>query len=163
MPPRKPTRKPKPPAVKLATRAEAVAALGLPSPRALDKLVEKGAPRPAPGRKGSARYDVEAIKAWRQARQEKNQPTLDLTMERALLARAQRRLAVLRTRKLRGELVLREAADAALSTMQAGARAAILRLPTDALQRGVPREHEALLRELCEGVLNSLASKRWAA
>jgi phage terminase Nu1 subunit (DNA packaging protein) len=146
----------------LFTRAEAVAALGLRSAKALDRLIEKGAPKPRPGKRGSARYDVEAIKKWREERQARVAPTLDLQAERARLARAQRRLTILKIRQLRGALIPRDAVVLLDAKRQASVRSAVLRLPTEALQRGVPAEHEALLRELAENVLTTLATTKWA-
>lgn len=149
------------PREKLGTRAEAVKALGLASPRALDRLIEKGAPGPKPGKRGSRRYDIEAICAWREARRERVKPTLDLATERAQLAQAQRRLTNLKIRQLRGLLVSKEAVALLDAQRQASVRAAILRLPSDAVQRGIPVQHEPILRDLAEGVLAALARTKW--
>jgi hypothetical protein len=70
--------------------------------------------------------------------------------------RAIAELTRLRIAKFRGELVLLTEADAALASQQAAVRSAILRLPAAAVQRGVPREHEALLRGLTHEVLHAL-------
>lgn len=146
----------------LSTLPEAVERLGLRGPKALYRLIEKGAPKPRAGKRGSARYDVEAIKAWREARATRVAPTLDLQAERARLARVQRHLTTLKIRQLRGELIQREAASLALDRIRGSMRAAILRLPTDAIQRGVPTEFEAVLRDLVDGALTTLARQKWS-
>ncbi len=89
-----------------------------------------------------------------------------LAVARVLLARpdsprdrkdnAVAELTELKIAKERGALVLREAAEGALSTTIGAARAAILRLPNDAIQRGVPVQYEEILRGLVEGVLTGL-------
>ena len=114
----------------LSTRAEAVAALGLPSPRALDRLIERGAPGPRPGKRGTGRYDVAAIEAWRTARQARLSPGLDLTTERAKLAKVQRQLTSLKLREARGELVrAKDAADVQRSEeMRHGKKATLYHL-----------------------------------
>ncbi len=147
----------------LSTRAQAVKALKLASPRALDRLIEKGAPGPRAGKPGSKRYDVEAIQKWRAERKARVKPTLDLQAERAQLAQAQRRLTNLKIRQLRGLLVSKEAVSLLDGQRQASVRAAILRLPSDAVQRGIPVLHEPILRDLAEGVLAALARTKWGS
>ncbi len=71
------------------------------------------------------------------------------------------RLNELRLRRERRELVPRRSVGLLYAAVQQAVRAAVLRLPTDALQRGVPAEHEAVLRDLAAGVLNTLASTKW--
>lgn len=124
-------------------------------------MLAKGAPRPKPGKRGAAKYDVEAIRRWREERRAKQAPTLDLQSERARLARAQRHLAVLKIQQLRGALIPRESVSLLDAQRQASVRAAILRLPSDALQRGLPLEHEVLMRDLAEGVLATLSRVTW--
>ena len=147
----------------LSTRAQAVQALGLPSPRALDRLIERGAPGPHPGKRGGPRYDVAAIDAWRQARDARQRPTLDLSLERALLARAQRQLVNLKLREARGELIrAREAADVQRAIAGA-ARVQLLTVPRRAVLAGLPREHEPLVKRLIVEALRDLAEVRTVA
>ena len=145
----------------LATLTEAVARLGLRGPKQLYRLIEKGAPKPRAGKRGSARYDVEAIRVWMERRQERNQPALDLQAERAKLARVDRHLKSLRIRQLKGVLIPRESTDLIYSRVQASVRAAVLRLPVDAIQRGIPGDYEETLREIAEGILASLTAATW--
>jgi phage terminase Nu1 subunit (DNA packaging protein) len=149
--------------VKLATRSEAVKALGLDSPRALDRLIERGAPAPLPGKRGGARYDVQAIEAWRAARKARTAPALDLATERAALARVQRQLAHLKLREARGELI-RSADAAAAQRATAGAvRAQLLAVPRRAVLAGLPREHEPLVKRLIAEALRELSEVRTLA
>lgn len=150
-------------AVKLSTRAQAVKALGLPSSRALDKLIEKGAPAPAPGKRGSARYDVAAIEAWRLARRARVRPVLDLATERAALANVQTKLARLKLREARGELVKAADAEEVLRLIATATRAAVLAIPRRAVLAGVPREHEATLKALVTEALRDLSETKTLA
>ena len=144
----------------LRTRAEAVRLLGLRSARALDKLVERGAPGPQPGKRGTARWDVEAIQAWRADREARLRPTIDLSLERAKLARVQRQLTALKLREARGELIrAKDAADVQRSIV-ASARAQLLAVPRRAVLDGLPREHEGLVRRLVVEALRDLSEVR---
>lgn len=145
---------------KLATRAEAVAALSLPSPRALDKLIERGAPAPAPGKRGTARYDVAAIRKWQEARQDRQRPILDLAAERAQLARVQTELTTLKLHEARGELVKAADAERVLRAIATSTKTAILSVPRRAVLTGLPREHEPLIRRLLTESLRELSEVR---
>jgi hypothetical protein len=104
---------------------------------------------------------VEAIRAWMANRAKPGEGALDLAAERAALARVQREYTELKIARERGLLIPREAVAMLDAARQSSARAAMLRLPVDALQRGVPREYEPILRDLAEGVLTALASAKW--
>ncbi|MGE0450214.1 MAG: hypothetical protein AB7Q29_11600 [Vicinamibacterales bacterium] len=145
---------------RLATRQEAVQALGLRSVRALERLLEKGAPGPRPGKPGSRRYDVAAIAAWREQRAAQTRPTVDLSAARARLAVTQERLAALKVRELRGLLIRRLEAAAALTAIIAAARASLLAVPRRAVLAGLPREHEPLVRQLVTDALRELSETR---
>lgn len=148
---------------KLATRAEAVERLGLPSARALDRLIERGAPGPAPGKKGSGRYDVAAIQAWMTARQARVKPTLDLAAERAKLARVQRQLTTLKLREHRGDVVRAKDALLAYQAIAGAVRVQLLAVPRNAVLGGLPREHEALVKRLIVQALRDLSDIRTMA
>lgn len=148
---------------RLATRAEAVAALGLASPRALDKLIERGAPAPQPGKRGSRRYDVAAIDAWRKARQTRTQPALDLAAERAKLARVQRQLTTLRLREARGELIRAKAVVEVQRAIAGAVKAQLLAVSRRAVLAGLPRDHEPLIRRLVVEALRELSEVRTIA
>ena len=144
----------------LVTRAEAVKALGLPSARALDRLIERGAPGPKPGKRGSPRYDVAAIESWRTTRQARTRPTLDLTIERAKLARVQRQLTTLKVRELRGELIREKDAAAVLRAIAGAAKAQLLAVPRRCVLEGVPRDVEPVIKRLIVEALRELAELR---
>jgi phage terminase Nu1 subunit (DNA packaging protein) len=148
---------------RLATRQEAVKALGLASPRALDRLIERGAPGPRPGKPGGRRYDVAAIAAWRDARAARQRPTLDLALERAKLAQVQRALASLKLREARGELIRAKDAADVLRGIVAAARAQLLSVPRRAVLAGLPREHEPAIRRLIVEALRELSEARTLA
>jgi phage terminase Nu1 subunit (DNA packaging protein) len=149
--------------VTLSTRSEAVAALGLPSPRALDRLIERGAPAPKPGKRGSKRYDVAAIATWRDARQARTQPTYDLTLERAKLARVQRQLAELKVQEARGSLIRAVDAEHVQRSIAAAVKSQLLAVPRRAVLGGLPREHEPLVRTLIVEALRELSEVRTVA
>jgi len=73
---------------------------------------------------------VAAIEAWRTARQARLSPGLDLTTERAKLAKVQRQLTSLKLREARGELVrAKDAADVQRSEeMRHGKKATLYHL-----------------------------------
>jgi phage terminase Nu1 subunit (DNA packaging protein) len=142
--------------VKLSTRAEAVKALGT-SARGLDRMIERGAPGPKPGRPGSKRYDVPAIKAWRAERAARVKPNTDLAHERALLCRVQRTFATLKVRQAKGELVRGEDAEAILRALIVATKTALLAVPRRCVLAGLPREHEALAKREIVQALRDLA------
>ena len=144
----------------LSTRAEAVAALGLESPRALDRLIEKGAPGPAPGKRGGARYDVAAIRQWQAGRKVRTRPALDLAAERAALAHTQNQLATLKLREARGELVTASDAERALRAIVTATKAQLLSVPRRAVLAGVPRDCEPIIKQLLVEALRDLAEVR---
>lgn len=148
---------------RLSTLAGAVAALSLPSPRALHRLIERGAPGPKPGKRGSARYDVAAIDAWRRARESKNQPTMDLAVERTKLTRLQTRLVSLKLRQASGELIPSKVAVDVLGAMAGAVRAQVLAVPRRAVLDGLPREYEPLMKRLLTEALRELADARTVA
>lgn len=148
---------------KLVTRAEAIEALGLPSAKALDRLLEKGAPGPAPGKRGAPRYDVAAILAWREDRQAKSKPTLDLTTERAALARVQRLLTQVKLRQAKGELIRASEAAVVQQAIAGAVKTSLLAVPRRAVLAGLPGEHEALVKRLIVEALRELAEVRTAA
>jgi phage terminase Nu1 subunit (DNA packaging protein) len=147
----------------LSTRREAVAALGLPSARALDRLIERGAPLPTPGKRGTARYDVPAIKAWRDAREARRRPTLDLTTERAKLARVQTQLTTLKLQEARGELVKATIAIDVQRSVAGAVRSQLLAVPRRAVLEGLPRVHEPIVRRLIVAALRELSEVRTMA
>lgn len=151
------TRSTRPASSRLATRAEAVKALGLPSPRALDRLIEKGAPGPAPGKRGTRRYDVAAMQAWKAQRATEQRPTLDLTQARAKLATTQEKLAALKVRELRGTLIRRTDALEVQRAIATATRTSLLAVPRRAVLAGVPREHEPVLTRLVKDALRELS------
>lgn len=141
----------------LATRAEAVKALGLPSPRALDRLIERGAPGPAPGKKGGRRYNVAAIQKWRTAREARKAPMLDLTTERAKLARVQRKLTSIRLQEARGVLVNASRVADAQRAIYAAAKSELLAVSHRAVLAGMPAEYEPLIKRLIRDALKELS------
>jgi phage terminase Nu1 subunit (DNA packaging protein) len=146
----------------LATRA--VTALVLSTARALDKLLERGAPGPAPGSKrGGRRYDVAAIATWRAERQARLQPTYDLSAERAQLARVQRQLVELKVREARGQLIRAADAEHVQRSIAAAVKAQLLAVPRRAVLGGLPREHELLVRTLIVEALRELSEIRTLA
>jgi len=140
-----------------------VAALSLESPRALDRLIERGAPGPRPGKPGAARYDVPAIATWRRARAARTRPTLDLCAERAKLARVQRKLTELKLREARGEFIRAKDVASAQRAIAAAAKASLLAVPRRAVLAGLPREHEALVKQLITEALRELAQVQTVA
>lgn len=148
---------------KLSTRAEAIKALGLPSARALDKLLERGAPAPKPGKKGSRRYDVAAIEAWRAERKTRTQPVLDLSAERARLARVQRKLTTLKLRELRGALVRVKDAERVQVAIAGAVKTQLLAVPRRCVLDGLPREYEALVHKHITQALRELSEIRTLA
>ena len=143
------------------TRSEAVSALGLRGPRDLDKLVERGAPAPRPGKRGSARYDLRAIVAWRQARATSAGPALsDLATERAALARVQRELSVLRLQAARGELIQAKDAAEATRAIVVATRTQLLSVPRRCVLAGLPLEHEPTIKRLITEALRELSEVR---
>lgn len=145
---------------RLRTLPEAVAELGLPSSRALHKLVERGAPGPAPGKRGGARWDVEAIEAWRRARETKNQPQTDLAIERVKLTRMQTRLVSLKLRQASGELIASKVAVDVLGAMVGAIRAQILAVPRRLVLDGLPRDFEPLAKRALNEALRELSDRR---
>ena len=145
---------------RLATRAEAVKALRLDSARALDRLIERGAPGPRPGKRGSRRYDVPAIRAWRTQREARTRPALDLATERAALAHVQTSLTKLKLREARGELVKAVDAERVLRAIATAAKTELLSVSRRAVLAGLPREHEALVRRLVTEALRELSEAR---
>ncbi len=143
---------------RLETRAGAAVALGIP-PRALDRLLERGAPPPKAGPRGSKRYDVAAIAKWRDERQARIKPALDLAVERAKLARAQRQKLGLEMRVRRGALVSRHDAEELWRGHVLRARARLLQIPAQARVRGVPPAAVAIVDELIRGALEALSSE----
>jgi hypothetical protein len=137
------------------TRLQAAKALGV-GRASLERLISAGRLLAA-GRSGKrhtySRAAVEAL-AVELANERRGREGAVSARERKDLALAI--LTELRIEKERGALVLRDAADGVLATWQAAVRAAILRLPTDAIRRGVPRDHETLLRQLVEDVLHAV-------
>lgn len=148
---------------KLSTIAEAVAALGLESQRQLHRLIEAGAPKPAPGARGSRRYDIAAIAAWRNARDKRQRPTLDLAAERAKLARSQRRFTDLKYREARGELVRLRDVIAAERECSGAVRSELMAVSRRAVLAGLPLEHEPLVRRLVIEALRELSETRTRA
>lgn len=143
---------------RLATRAEAVAALGLASSRVLDRLIERGAPGPQPGKKGTRRYDVAAIRTWMAARQARTKPTVDLSSERAKLAKVQRQISTLKLSEMRGDLVRIKEVEDVQRTIAGAVRAQMLAVPRQAVLGGLPIEHEPLVRRLITEALRDLAT-----
>jgi phage terminase Nu1 subunit (DNA packaging protein) len=148
---------------RLSTRAEAVKALNLQSARALDRLIERGAPAPKPGKRGGRRYDVEAIEAWRAQRLARAKPVLDLTTERARLARAQRKLTTLKLRELRGALIRVKDAERVQAAIAGAAKTQLLAVPRRCVLDGLPREHEALVHKHITQALRELSEIRMIA
>jgi phage terminase Nu1 subunit (DNA packaging protein) len=148
---------------KLSTRAEAVAALELPSPRALDRLVERGAPAPRPGKRGTRRYDVAAIDGWRRERQARQRPALDLATERAKLARVQRELTTLKLREARGELIRATDAVDVQRAIATAAKVQLVAVSRRAVLAGLPREHEPLVKRLITEALRDLSAVKTIA
>ncbi len=147
----------------LSTRAEVVKALGLASARALDRLVERGAPPPAPGKRGTARYDVDAIRKWQEKRTTKRQPMFDLVRERARLAHVQVELTELKVREIRGELVRAADAERVQRAMAAAVRAQLLAVPRRCVLDGMPRRHERVVKRLITEALRELSTVRTLA
>ena len=148
---------------RLSTRAEAVTALSLASPRALDRIIEKGAPAPAPGKRGTARYDVPALRAWMKARGAKAAPALDLATERARLAHVQADLTTLKLREARGELVKASDAERVQRAALAAVRGQLLAVPRRCVLAGVPRVHEPAIKRLITEALRELSAVRTLA
>lgn len=141
----------------LATRAEAVTALGLRSPRHLDKLIERGAPGPAPGKKGTARYDVEALRAWVEDRRARVKPMDVLLAERAKQAKLDTQMKRLRLREANQELVPASRAVDVQRAIAGAVRAQVLAVPRRAVIAGLPQEFEPLIRRLLHEALSELA------
>ncbi|MEP7307651.1 MAG: hypothetical protein ABJA98_19280 [Acidobacteriota bacterium] len=146
-----------------ATHAEAVAALKLPSPRALERLIERGAPGPIPGKRGTPKYDVPAIEAWRQERQQRLKPGADLSAARAKLAGKQTEWISLKLREAKGRVVRVKDVEHALLTILTAFRAEILSVSRRAVLAGLPLEHEALIRSLNIQALQDLSEVRTAS
>lgn len=142
---------------KLATRAEVIEALGLDSPRRLDKMIERGAPGPAPGKKGTRRYDLDALRTWMEERRARMQPVLDLNAERAKLARVQRQLARLKVHAMRKTLVPEKDVVSGWRAVLGATRAQLLAVPRQAVLSGLPREHEPLVKRLITDALRELS------
>ncbi len=145
------------------TRAAAAAALGV-APARINRWVEDGAPVAVRGSRGhSAMYDLEALRAWKDARSAGPTPDLgglSLAQERAKLARAQREKWELENRLRSGAVLPREAVLADGRAVVAALRARMLTLARQAVMRGIiPREHEPALRALVVEALRELA--RW--
>lgn len=143
------------------TRIQAAQALGV-GRATLERLVASGRLKPA-GRVGKAHVYTPAVVEQLRAKLEDERRGRDSAMSaRERKDTALAILTELRIEKERGALVPFDTADAVVAAWQAAVRAAVLRLPTDAIRRGVPREHEALLRELAEDVLAAAARVREA-
>ncbi len=142
---------------KRSTLGDAVIALGLPSPRALHRLIESGAPGPSPGKRGSQRYDVAAIAEWRKQRDERRRrPDTQLTVERIKDLKLGRQLKSLELRERRGQLISSKDAEAVLQTMVGAVRAEFLSLSRRAVLAGLPREYEPVVRKLIVEALREL-------
>lgn len=90
------------------TRAEVAAALDVP-PARITQWVADGMPVMSRGRRGQGgRYDVDACRAWREARQSDIGSALSLEEERAKLTRAQGELATIKIAREMGALLPRE-------------------------------------------------------
>ena len=145
----------------LVTRAEAAAALGV-EPNRINKWAADGAPIAKRGSRGhSAYYDLDALRAWRDARQPPNRdPGLSLGAARARAAEAQA-VKWERENELRaGQLLERAAVVAEGQAILAALKSRLLSLPRQAVMRGViQRETEPALHALVVEALREL--RRW--
>ena len=143
------------------TRAEAAAALGV-APARINRWVQDGAPVAVRGSRGhSAMYDLDALKAWRDARARPDEPDVGLSLgeARARLACAQAEKWERENLRRRGELVEREHAVYEGRTAIAAAKTKLLQVPRQCVLRGVPREAEVTIRQCIVEALRELA--RW--
>jgi phage terminase Nu1 subunit (DNA packaging protein) len=144
----------------LVTRAAAALALGV-APNRINKWVGDGAPVAVPGKRGhSAMYDLEALQAWREARQPEAGDALSLGAARARLAEAQAVKWERENLVRMGQLIERGEAVREGQAVIAALKARLLSLPRQAVLRGaLQREHEPVLRGLVVEALRELA--RW--
>jgi len=145
----------------LVTRAAAAAELAV-EPNRINKWVADGAPVAKRGSRGhSAYYDLEALRAWRDARQPPDRdPGLSLGAARARAAEAQA-VKWERENALRAnQLLERSAVVAEGQSVLAALKARLLSLPRQAVMRGViSRETEPALHALVVEALREL--RRW--
>jgi len=143
------------------TRAEAAAALGV-APARINRWVQDGAPVAVRGSRGhSAMYDLDALKAWRDARARPDQPDVGLSLgeARARLAKAQAEKWERENLRRMGELVEREHAIYEGRTAIAAAKTKLLQVPRQCVLRGLPREAEVVIRQCIVEALRELG--RW--
>jgi phage terminase Nu1 subunit (DNA packaging protein) len=154
-------RKPRASRPELKTRAEAAKALKI-APRALDRAIERGAPGPVAGRRGTRRYPVAALRRWLVAREQpEDSGRPNLTAERARLVGVQRELAELKLAIASGKLIDRAAEDRRDFEIARTVRDSILNVPDRiaselAAESDAARVHERLTAELTK-CLSSLA------
>jgi len=152
---------PEEPQTGLVTRAEAAAALGV-APARINRWVQDGAPVAVRGSRGhSAMYDLEALKAWRDARARPDQPDVGLSLgeARARLAKAQAEKWEHENLRRMGELVDREHVVYEGRTAIAAAKTKLLQVPRQCVLRGVAREAEVVIRQCIVEALRELG--RW--
>lgn len=143
------------------TRAEAARALRV-APTRINRWAADGAPVAVPGRRGhSAMYDLEALRAWKEARGAAGpDAAISLGAARARLAEAQAVKWEVANRVRAGQLVERTVAVLEGQAVLTALRARLLSLPRQGVMRGViPRESEPALRALVVEALRELA--RW--
>lgn len=146
------------------TRAEAAEALGVP-PNRINQWVSDGAPvLHRGGQRGQpSTYDVEALRAWHEARQQDNADALSLEEERAKLARAQR-LKIEREGRVRvGELLERTNVEAESEALLTALRTRFLQVPRQLAQAGqITREQEPAVTAAVHEALRELATWKWS-
>lgn len=144
----------------LVTRTDAARALGV-SVRALDRLVERGAPGPRPGPRGGPRYDLEAIRSWQNERAEQHRPVMGLAEERARLAAAQTALTEVRRAILAGDLIDRRREEQRDFTLGRTIRDSVLAIPSRVAAllaaESDPEVVDRLLTEELRSALTALA------
>jgi len=141
----------------LVTRAEAARALGV-EPARINKWSSDGAPVAVHGSRGrSSYYRLEDLRAWRDSRADQNARVQSLSDQKTRLQAALADKAERENRVREGELIAKAEAVVEGQRVLAALRARLMKVPTTCVNRGLPREQEALVRAVVVEALRELA------
>jgi phage terminase Nu1 subunit (DNA packaging protein) len=128
---------------------------------AVTAWVRRGCPHQKRGRQYV--FVLRDVLAWKEEQRRLAAEDLELTQERARLARAQTEKTELEVRRLKGELIPRQEVERAWGNMIAAFRARMVAIPTKLAPRvsgATPVEAKALLEEAIHEALAELAAGR---
>jgi len=147
----------------LVTRAAAAAAMGV-EPNRINKWSSDGAPVAIRGSRGrSSWYDLEALKAWRDSKAENNALVMSVSEQKTRLVSAQAEKQERENLVRAGQLISKAEAVAEGQKVLAALRARLMKVPTTCVNRGLPREQEALVRAVMVEALRELAAWKLVA